>query len=160
MKLPDPPKGVVWVANLQDDGDGVQQDAENVLAVRAGQVVQVTKEDKEWLFGNVLYDPTTEDDGGGSGASSGWFPKMLATVADVADMRKIAQALGSSGMSALDPPNYWDADKNDGSAQLVSVTDPAERTRISTAFKTGLPANIEVKSIERVENPVMWQVSA
>ena len=94
-KIPPLPPGVVYVAS--DTNEDKNGEEEYVLPVRAGQVVQVTKEIEAtakqgaWLFGNVLYDPTTEDGGGGgSGTSSGWFPNMLATTADAADMKKIA----------------------------------------------------------------------
>ena len=91
-------------------------DGESVLFVRPGQVIQAVKEQDGWLFGNVLYDPSTgayrtilkpgrvlnfnstrvfaliltrcrgvcaEDMGGGSGESSGWFPKVRHCISHV-----------------------------------------------------------------------------
>eukprot|EP01051_Picozoa_sp_SAG22_P017722 SAG22_NODE_2803_length_2199_cov_0.931429_1_plen_197_part_10 len=128
-QMPALPEGVVWRAahNVTNkgttDGDIEEVKEEEVLAVRAEQVVQVINEQDDWLFGNILFDPTTEDGGGGRSASSGWFPKILATAADSKDMQKIAQAMGSTfDMGELSPPATWKNDTTRNDAQQIYVS--------------------------------------
>jgi hypothetical protein len=158
----------VHVASATEDTGGASGSSaktgeeQEVLPVRAGQVVQVTNESDsgEWLFGNVMYDPTTEDTGGGSGSSSGWFPMMLATTADTADLKKIAQALGRAGIDALQPPSTWQSVyMGQNNAQLLKMRckdDKVEYDEVTAAFEKSA-RSCKIVSLQRVENHGMWQ---
>ena len=147
--LPPPPAGVAF-----DDEAG-----EGLLPARAGQVVQISREEGNWLYGNVLHDPNPSSSGAVQ-STSGWFPKSIAATAGTIDIRKIAEAIGG-GIESLAPPTTWTTSAADAGqrAQLVEVTDPHEYRTVTDTMEASLPQDhgLRVTSVQRVENHQMWQ---
>ena len=141
------------------------EDGYNFLAVRAGQLIQVTKERDEWLCGRVLHDPNPSE----GGVSSGWFPRAIADVAAAVDLQDIAGVFttgtgaageeGQVGASLLNPPKTWDnADaQGDTQAHLRRVTDEAELAKVVGWFNRSQDGGLDVLEVQRVENLPMWQ---
>ena len=125
---PPPPAGVAF-----DDEAG-----EGLLPARAGQVVQIYKEDGDWLYGNVLHDPNPSSSGAVQ-STSGWFPKAIAKTATADAIRKIAEAIGG-GIESLAPPTTWTTSAADAAqkAQLVEVTDPQEYRTVTDTMEASL----------------------
>jgi len=134
------------------------EDGQSLLHARRGQIVQVAKEHSngQWLYGNVLHDPTYADHAAHAEGDSGWFPRLIVDVATAADMQVLAGAMGSTAIDALDTP--WPIEgPPSNKVRVVAVTDSAERSKVEKAFMQSLSSKIKIKNIERVENLPMWQ---
>jgi hypothetical protein len=160
-------------------------EAECLLPVFTGQVIQVSKYDvkKEWLFGNVLYDPilsaAMEQQSSGSSnnnnnntlmndlianalhdrPTSGWFPKSVTEPADMQVMQKLMNALGNEGLDSLEPPTDW----NDDIQGLVEVPKGTiEYQETSDFFIASLHGVVDVTitKVERIQNLALYQTYA
>lgn len=165
---------------LPDDIDFTGEDREELLPTFTGQVIQVSKvhTGKQWLFGNVLYDPLLHDalkqqaqeaksvDGLNSillqalhhdRPTSGWFPRAVTKPADVKVMHKLLKTLGGEGMDTLSPPPTWD-DSTEGRIEVQEgTTEYDEVTNFFMAALYGQRDLVKVKKVERIQNLPSWQ---
>eukprot|EP00538_Stauroneis_constricta_P000233 CAMPEP_0119552200 /NCGR_PEP_ID=MMETSP1352-20130426/5261_1 /TAXON_ID=265584 /ORGANISM="Stauroneis constricta, Strain CCMP1120" /LENGTH=1034 /DNA_ID=CAMNT_0007598393 /DNA_START=93 /DNA_END=3197 /DNA_ORIENTATION=- len=167
----------------------IDTDNESLLPTVEGQVIQITKvhpDEKNWAFGNVLYDPLVEDaakagenqtagsttlntvlaDALHSRSTSGWFPTAVTEPADIHVMKSLVGSMGDE-VSALNPPSTWKASHGgnlefeDGRLEVPPASQ--EYQDIASYFETALYTQkscIEVVKIERVQNLPLWQTYA
>jgi hypothetical protein len=152
-------------------------EAENLLPVFAGQIIQVTKAHpgNEWLFGTVLYDPIMEEalkqsQGTGSGGlgavlanalhdrpTTGWFPKILSKTADVNAMTTLLDNIGGEGAGALKPPPTWDEGREGCIEVPKGSKEEDDVVEFFMAALYGQRSKVKVKKVERLQNVALWQ---
>ena len=157
----------------------IQLEEDALLPTFTGQLIQVVKqhENREWVFGSVLYDDANHAGGSAEpvadaavrkgfhdACTSGWFPRCLTKPGNYSVVQKLLRTVGEGGMDVLRPPSTWAAMGSDGDTRQISVSEGTKEYRQVTTFfleRLGdLQDHFEIIRVDRIQNLSLWKCYA